>query len=117
MEYLSLDVIDSDDPDDHHNFPVEYLNHQQPSGMPPYSLRLKVGAVVMLLRNYDSDLGLSNGIRLKITHLNPNSTVATIPSERDHGRTVFLSRLDMSSDEGMPFNMLRNQFPLIPASP
>lgn len=115
IEYLSLDVHVSDDPNDHHNFPVEYLNLQQPSGMPPHSLKLKVGAVVMLLRNIERNSALSNGTRLLITHLNPNSIVATILSERDYGETVFLSRLDMSSDEGLPFMLRRNQFPLIPA--
>lgn len=86
-----------------------------PSGMPPHHLRLKVGAVVMLLRNISSSMGLSNGTRLVITHLYPNSIVATILSERNRDETVFLSRMDLTSSEGLPFTFRRNQFPLIPS--
>lgn len=34
QQYLSIDKIVSDDPDDERNFPEEYLNQQHPSGMP-----------------------------------------------------------------------------------
>ncbi|XP_074328239.1 uncharacterized protein LOC141666144 [Apium graveolens] len=39
-------------------FPIEYLNFLNIDGMPPHDLKLKVGAVVMLMRNLNQTLGL-----------------------------------------------------------
>jgi hypothetical protein len=57
----SIDSIISDDEMEHVNFPQEYLNSITPSGMPHHQLNLKVGCIVMLLRNLNSKLGLCNG--------------------------------------------------------
>ncbi|KAK6751096.1 hypothetical protein RB195_002830 [Necator americanus] len=50
-------------------YPMEYLNTLEPTGMPPHELRLKKGAIVMLLRNIDVVNGLCNGTRLRIETL------------------------------------------------
>ena len=44
-------------------WPIEFLNSLTPSGMPPHELKLAPGAVVMLLRNIDAEIGLCNGAR------------------------------------------------------
>lgn len=33
-------------------YPIEYLHSLSPSGLPPHKLTLKIGAIVMLIRNY-----------------------------------------------------------------
>jgi hypothetical protein len=38
--------------------PTEFLNRLMPTGMPPHVLRLKVGCIVMLLRNLNMNMGL-----------------------------------------------------------
>jgi len=49
--YTSVDEVQCEDGNDVTNYPTEFLNSLTPSGMPPHKLKLKIGAVVMLLRN------------------------------------------------------------------
>ena len=49
------------------NYPVEFLNSLNLSGLPLHDIKLKVGAAVVLLRNLDPHSGLCNGTRLIIT--------------------------------------------------
>ncbi|XP_050065995.1 uncharacterized protein LOC126555074 [Aphis gossypii] len=64
-----LDTVVVDDPDEVANYPTEFLNTLEPDGLPPYNLTLKVGSIVMLLRNLDSKRRLCNGTRLVVTEL------------------------------------------------
>ncbi|KAJ8930183.1 hypothetical protein NQ314_017047 [Rhamnusium bicolor] len=48
---------------------MDLLNPVNVSGLPPHELKLKVGAVVMLLRNLDVDVGECNGAKMKVTRL------------------------------------------------
>ncbi|GBO40095.1 hypothetical protein AVEN_68650-1 [Araneus ventricosus] len=49
--YFSADSIICEDQEEQNNFPLDFINTLPPSGMPPHELTLKVGAVIMLLRN------------------------------------------------------------------
>ncbi|GBN56753.1 hypothetical protein AVEN_270976-1 [Araneus ventricosus] len=49
--YESLDNIVSNDPQDQLAHTEEFLNSLTPTGMPPHKLRLKPGAIIILLRN------------------------------------------------------------------
>lgn len=115
-DFFSTDDVVSDDPNDITNFPVEYLNVQHPSGMPPHKLTLKPDSIVMLLRNLDPENGLSNGTRLMVNQLLENAIVATIISDSHQGEEVFITRMEMISEERLlPIKLRRIQFPLIPA--
>jgi hypothetical protein len=76
QEYRSLDRVVTEDPDDEHHFPLEFLHSLTPAGMPPHRLRLKVGAVVMLLRNLSLTRRLCNGSRFIVRRLHPHRPVS-----------------------------------------
>ncbi|XP_019096478.1 PREDICTED: ATP-dependent DNA helicase PIF1-like [Camelina sativa] len=66
--YLSADSIDPTDSDSLNN-PVitpDFLNNIKLSGLPHHALRLKIGALVMLLRNIDPKVGLYTKLPFKM---------------------------------------------------
>ncbi|KAL4154312.1 hypothetical protein QTP88_000195 [Uroleucon formosanum] len=73
--YKSVDSITN--PDDVVNYPTEFLNSLEIPGFPPYNLQLKVGTVIMILRNLNPPR-LCNGTRLSVKRLMPNLIEATI---------------------------------------
>ena len=50
-------------------FPTEFLNSLSLSGLPPHSLKLKIGLPIILIRNINHESGLCNGTRLIITDI------------------------------------------------
>ena len=111
--YFSADSIITDDPIEQSAYPVEFLNRCTPSGLPPHLLNLKVGAVVILLRNLDLDHGLCNGTRLIVTHLHSNIVQCKILTGFAADNIVLIPRIQLTpSDTGLPFQLCRRQFPL-----
>ena len=49
---------------------TEYLNTINLSNLPSHELKLKIGAIVILLRNLNSSIKLCNETHLYITHIN-----------------------------------------------
>ena len=66
MTYNRFDQIVSDEPEAAAIYTPEFINSLTPSGMPKHFLRLKVGSIIMLLRNINRAQGLSNGTRLQV---------------------------------------------------
>ena len=113
QSYFSVDSIDATDEQERLNFPTEFLNALTPSGMPPHHLQLKIGAIVMLLRNLNTKRGLCNGTRLIVTSLQPNLIIAEVLAGRAKSESVFIPRIDLApSDNNMPFILKRRQFPV-----
>ena len=111
--YLSADSIDATDQRERDNFPIEFLHSLTPSGMPPHSLTLKVGAPIMLLRNLAISDGLCNGTRLTVVGLSDNLIHAEISMGQFKGTRTFIPRMDLTSGEtSLPFTLKRRQFPL-----
>lgn len=116
VTYYSADSIVTEDSNDALNFPIEFLNEQTPSGMPPHILLLKKGVIIMLLRNLNPKKGLCNGTRLIVEDLARNFIKARIISECNRDDFVFIPRMDLApSDTVLPFILKRRQFPIIPA--
>ncbi|XP_065665455.1 ATP-dependent DNA helicase pif1-like [Hydra vulgaris] len=107
------DQINTDDLNERDSFPVEFLNSLTPSGMPPHCLKLKIGCVIMLLRNLDLKAGLCNGTRMKVCALQNNYIDAAVLTGVSGGKRVFVPRIRLaSSDSNLPFVLKRRQFPV-----
>ncbi|XP_076058635.1 ATP-dependent DNA helicase Pif1-like [Oratosquilla oratoria] len=114
--YTSVDSIAYGNIEREANYPVEFLNSQTPSGMPPHVLKLKKGAIIMLLRNSSPRKGLLNGTRLIIISLNDLYIHGEIISGSKKGEEAFIPRTDLTpSDTSFLFKMTRQQFPVITA--
>jgi hypothetical protein len=111
--YLSTDSIVDQTDEDEQNYQIEFLNDLTPSGMPPHKLNVKIGAIVMLLRNLNTKRGLCNGTRLAIEDLKPNLIIAKVLSGSAEGEKVFIPRIDLApTDTDLPFVLKRRQFPV-----
>ena len=110
--YYSADSVITEDEDEQEHYPVEFLNSLTPSGMPPHTLRLKRGAIIMLLRNIDIRQGLCNGTRLIVRNLHRNSIDAEVLLSQSKTR-ILIPRIKLApSDPGLPFVLQRIQFPI-----
>lgn len=97
---------------------LEYVNSLTPNGYPRHLLRVKKGAIVMLLRNLDVERGLTNGTRLIVDDFGEgdrrNVLKCKIASGRLRGETVLIPRIPVigqSTNLGLPFALRRKQFP------
>ncbi|XP_011883744.1 PREDICTED: ATP-dependent DNA helicase PIF1-like [Vollenhovia emeryi] len=112
-EYLSIDSIMSDDPQEQLNFPTEFLNSLTRSGMPVHRLKIKIGATIILLRNFNTKKGLCNGTRFIVIDLKSNLIHAEVLTGPARGQTVFLPRINfLPNDSEIPFKLKRRQFPI-----
>ena len=104
VTYLSDDSVVTDGDDDVEYYTTEFLNSLTPSGMPAHQLKLKVGAIIMLLRNLNTRDGLCNGTRLIVVALLPHLIQAKVITGSVAGNIVFIPRIDLHpSDTGYPF--------------
>ncbi|XP_015189385.1 PREDICTED: uncharacterized protein LOC107073308 [Polistes dominula] len=112
--YVGANSIVTKDANEFMRFPLEFLNKQQPSGLPPDKLNLKVGSVVMLLRNLDPQNDLLNGTRLWVKELKEHFIVSEIITGKAKGKIGVIPRIDMQpSDTLLPFVLKRRQFSVV----
>jgi ATP-dependent DNA helicase PIF1 len=92
---------------------VEFLNTLQFSGIANHELELKVGVLILLLRNLNQSIGLCNGTRLIVKRLGQRVIEAEIITGNNVGKRVFIPRIIMSpSGTDWPFVLRRRQFPV-----
>nr|CAD2205946.1 unnamed protein product [Meloidogyne enterolobii] len=116
-EYLSIDNPTIENPLACYaaDYDVAQLNRLTPNGMPAHSIKLKVGSIIVLLQNLNTQKSLCNGTRLIVTNLQSNLIEAeTINIGSDHGIRVGICRTRNSyvdtHPDGVSFE--RFQFPV-----
>jgi ATP-dependent DNA helicase PIF1 len=112
--YRSFDTLEEE------QFPAEFINTLTPSGFPPHELHLKVGAPIMLMRNFHPLEGHCNRTKYVIRRLHDRIIEAEIAG----GNTLLIPRIKIKpSEQTFPFQMLRyagNSFrcgPVLPSRP
>nr|XP_017245434.1 PREDICTED: ATP-dependent DNA helicase PIF1-like [Daucus carota subsp. sativus] len=116
VSYYSVDSAEEfggSDDDLKSAFPLEYLNSLFVPGMPPHELKLKVGVVVMLMRNLNQTLGLCNGTRMIVTKTLKFCVECEVISGAFIGTRHFIPRMELCpSDSRLPYKLVRKQMPL-----
>jgi hypothetical protein len=92
------------------DFPIEFLNSLDIPELPPHILKLKIGSIVILLRNIDPPR-LCNGTRLKISQLKPNIIEGIIMTGCSEGDKVFIPRIPLIPSDSI-YEFKRLQFPI-----
>jgi PIF1-like helicase len=80
------------------NIFIEFLRAQNPSGLPPARLELKIGTPVICFRNLFPREGLCNGTRMIITKLREYSIKIKIIGGQFHGENRVISRITLTAD-------------------
>ena len=94
-------------------YPLEFLNSLTFSGIPNHKLQLKVGNVIMLLRNINQTMSLCNDTRLIITRLAIYIIEVVIIIGNNIGKNVFIHIIKMiAKDKKWPFVFTKKQFPV-----
>jgi hypothetical protein len=99
-------------------YPTELMESSNISGLPPATLELKIGSIVMLLRNMNGARGQANGTRAIVCRICRKVIELEIATGTNVGDWVLIPRvvLDASMEEtGLPFSFRRRQFPIRPA--
>ena len=92
----------------------DFLNSQNPKGLPPHKLMLKESCPLILLRNLNPAEGLCNGTRLICRQLRRHTICAEIAFGQYKGKKIFIPRIPLQTPDneknGIPF--IRRQFPV-----
>ena len=107
--------VDCNNPDD---FPHDYVESLDMKGAPPWLLRFKIGAKYMCIRNVDPKRGVVNGTMLRLLSVGRSYAQFRILTGKAAGGCDILTKAVFTitpEASGLPFSIIRRQFPVIPA--
>jgi len=88
--------------------PHELLYSLKISGLPNHCLDLKVGALVILLRNLNQSIRLCNDIRLLATKIEDRLVEAKVIFRLKVGEMVLIPRIDLTHPS-LPYLQIRRR--------
>jgi ATP-dependent DNA helicase PIF1 len=95
------------------NYPIEYLNEINCTGMPLANLEVKIGCPIMVLKNLDAAHGLCNGSRGILTRCRNRVLEVELITGSHAGQKVFIPRTsNMPTEDQVAFKFNRRQFPI-----
>jgi hypothetical protein len=106
------------DCNDRDAFPPDYVQSLAMNGAPPWMLQFRSAAKYMCIRNLDPARGIINGTMLKLLSVGRNMIQVQVLSGKSAGSCDILTRCVFTitpEASGLPFTILRSQFPIIPA--
>ena len=94
--------------------PLIFLHTIETASLPPHALHLKLGCVLMVLRNYAPHLGVCNGTRVLLREIGRRILTVQILTGPRQGDAVVLPRIccESTCDNELPFAFRRYQFPV-----
>ena len=113
--YLGHDSIEEDtvkDKRDRAIYTPEHMAKLQPGNLPPRDLFLKLGALVILLKNLSIAKGLCNGTRMIVTEMREHVVICKVITGASKGESIFINRMFNKTSQNLPVTMVRRQFPL-----
>ncbi|CAH1115856.1 unnamed protein product [Psylliodes chrysocephalus] len=107
--YYSIDEYNQEEDDDEFHVTMDLLNSIEAASLPPHELKLKIGAIVMILRNVDVEDGICNGSRVRVIGLGEHIIECELLSAdgeqqrpletTDNTRRILLGDDDLEEDE------------------
>ena len=92
---------------------IDIMNRTEDPSLPDFCLYLKVGCIVMLLKNLNPPGGLCNGTRIRVTKATALRINGTIIGGRFHGQEVLIPRLKCQlGAKKAGFELCRTQIPV-----
>lgn len=107
--------VDCSSPDD---FPHDYVETLDMKGAPPWMLKFKVGAKYMCIRNLDVRRGIINGTMMRLLRCGRRYAEFEILTGKSAGSCEMFTKATFTitpEASGLPFSILRLQYPVIPA--
>ncbi|CAH9134630.1 unnamed protein product [Cuscuta epithymum] len=92
----------------------EFLNTIKCSVVPSYELKLKVGALVMLMRNIDHSSRLCNGTRLIVTKLGSHILEAQMMSGTNAWKKILIPKLSLTPSSDLKLTFTFQRTPTVP---
>jgi len=99
-------------PDTANNFPEEYAFNETPNNYPPHRLFLKIGAIVILLKNWSVSEGLCNGTRMTVVEIHHNYIKCSIKYGPNKDKVFAFTKTVFNMDQKKVTDLIiRTQFP------
>ena len=99
-------------------YPPEYVESLPMHGAPPYMIQFKIGARYMCIKNIDIHRGLINGTMMRLLACGRRYAQFQILSGKCAGSVEIVTKAMFAitpEASGLPFTVLRRQYPIIPA--